>query len=168
MPIALGFQRELSMLSSLMRGTRSTLGRIGEMFVVVALEANGYLADLDHQPGAGDIRASCPDGQIKRVEVKTARLDKRGCFQFILKKRYPNGTFKTDCSNCDIVICLCVFPSGRVEIYTIPGNEVRNITKLQIPSKIAHSKSNWLKYHQSVHRLNLREENEGTYGLLAS
>lgn len=167
MPIALGFQRELAMLSSLMSGTRCALGRIGEMFVKVALEANGYLADILPERGAGDIRAVAPDGQVVRVEVKTARLSKCGYFQFILKKKYKNGTFKTDCSNCDVVICLCVFPSKRVEIYVIPYSEVRNLTIVKIPKNIDISKSIWRKYRQRLQTLTLNEVRD-TYAVRAS
>jgi len=167
MAIALGFSRELSTLAYLMTGTRITLGKVGEYYAKILLEAHGHLADLDHQRGQGDLRVVCPSGTVLRVEVKASRLSKRQYFEFCLKK-YNGKTMKTDCSGADAILLLGVKPSGRVEIYVVPQPAAANVKVIKVPSKLSPSKSIWHQYRQHVGNINFKEIEELNRELLGS
>lgn len=156
MAIALGFQRELSVLAYLMSGTRTTLGKTGEMFAKITLEAHGYLADIEHERQLGDLRVVTPAGSIMRVEVKTARVNKDGYFQFCVERRTKKGRLKTSCRKCDAVILLGVNQSGRVEIYVLPAKAATNISIIKIPAKLS-GRTRWKQYRQHMGRVNLNE-----------
>lgn len=156
MAIALGFQRELSMLCSIMSGSRVSLGRVGEQYCKVALEANGYLTDIDHQKGAGDLRTVLPDGQVLRIETKIAKLNKDGHFQFCITK-WKNGQMFTDCSGCDALMCLGIRQSGMAQFWIIPIPVVKQYKKIQITGKLNDFSAKWMGYRQHLGNLNFKE-----------
>lgn len=66
-----------------------------------------------------------------KIEVKTARLNVRGKFQFCLTKKDH-----ADIRKSDIVILQCVFPSGCVETFVVPTNIVENNSQITIRGNI--------------------------------
>lgn len=147
MGISLGFSRELSSLAYLMSGDRCSLGRAGEMYAKILCEAHGYLADIMHERFNGDLRVVAPSGVVLRVEVKTARVSKRGYYEFGLKIKTKTGQIRTDCANCDAILLLAISASGRVEIYVLPAKAAANVKVIKIPAKLS-GKSHWKQYRQ--------------------
>lgn len=156
MGISLGFSRELSTLAYLMTGDRCSLGKAGEMYAKILLEAHGYLADIDHKRLHGDLKVIAPSGLVMRVEVKTARLSKRKYFEFALTVKNKAGQTCTDCKKCDAIILLGIQPSGRVEIYVLPAKGAANVKHINIPAKTS-GKSHWKQYRQHVGNVSLNE-----------
>lgn len=156
MGISLGFSRELSSLAYLMSGERTTLGRTGELYATILMEAHGYLAQITHDYQRGDIRVVSPSGTVMYVEVKTARVNKDGYFQFCITRRTKTGRIKTSCRNCDAVILLGINRSGLVEIYVLPAKAVQDYSIIKIPTKLS-AKSHWKQYRQHVGNVNLNE-----------
>ena len=147
MGISLGFSRELSTLAMLMSGSRVTLGKTGERYAQILLEAHGYLANIDHKLKCGDLRVCTPSGTVMRVEVKAARVGSGGYYQFCLTRRTKQGRIKTSCAQCDAVILLGISASGRIEIYVLPAQAVQDRAIIKIPSKLS-GKSHWKQYRQ--------------------
>jgi hypothetical protein len=154
MPISLGFSRELATLSHLMSGDHVSLGRIGEEYARIALEAHGYLVGTSRERRHGDLWVSCPSGRHLCVEVKTARIGKDGTWQFCIKRKYNNGAIKTDCSKCDAVMLLAVRLSGNVEFFIIPSKAIQYTHIIKIGAFLKGSKSKYLIYRQQIGRLN--------------
>lgn len=156
MGISLGFSRELSTLSYLMCGDRVTLGRTGELYAKILLEAHGYLADIDHERKRGDLKVWSPAGTILRVEVKAARLSKDGSYQFCMNRKTKTGRVKTSCGDCDAVILLGITKAGRVEIYVLPAKAAQNYKIIKIRPKLK-GKNRWAQYRQQCGNVNLNE-----------
>lgn len=154
MGISLGFSRELSSLAYLMSGDRVTLGRTGEVYAKILLEAHGYLADIDHDRKRGDLRVVSPAGTVMRVEVKAARLGKDGSYQFCITRRTKQGRIKTSCCDCDAVVLLGIKPSGTVEIYVIPAKAAQHISIIKIRTN-SSGKSRWKQYRQHCGNVSL-------------
>jgi len=156
MGISLGFSRELSTLAFLMSGDRVTLGRAGEIYAKILLEAHGYLSDIDHERRRGDLRVVTPSGTIMRVEVKAARIGKDGSYQFCVNRKTKSGRVKTSCNDCDAVILLGITASGRVEIYVLPAKAAANYRIIKIRPK-SSGKNHWNQYRQHCGNVNLTE-----------
>jgi len=167
MPISLGFSIQLASLTFIMATDRVSLGVVGEQYAKILLEAHGYLAEIDHQRRRGDLRVTTPDGEILRVEVKTARLSKRKYFEYGLKI-FSNGRLRTDCTNCDALLLLGVRPTGLVEFYVVPVKAAANIKVIKIPGKKSRFHSNWKQYRQFEGSLNLNAIVEANRELMDS
>lgn len=140
-------------------GDRVTVGTVGEHYAKILLEAHGYLVDIDHQPKRGDLRVITPDGDILRVEVKTARPSKRGYFEYNLAK-WRNGKQSTCSSGCDVLILLGVNRAGLVEIYVLPQKAAANINVIKIPANCIASRSTWRQYRQWSGNVSLKAVSE--------
>lgn len=159
MPIALGFSRELSSLAFLMSGSRVTLGKTGEIYAQRMFEAHGYLADIDHQLKCGDLKVITPSGTVMRVEVKAARVNKDGYYQFCVTRRTKQGRIKTSCKDCDALVLLGIAASGKVDIYVVPAKVVTHQSIIKIGAKQGQ-KSRWKQYRQHLGAISLNEIEE--------
>lgn len=110
------------------RATPQALGTVGEIYAREMLEAAGYYA----RPSSrfqGDLLVRDPlIGTLYRVEVKTARKNRDGWWQFLLKKEG-----KTDSHHSDFLILLQVTDSYRVIPYIIPTS-VLSVNQIKISS----------------------------------
>lgn len=94
------------------------LGAMGEFEAINALKRAGYAAEKQSVKHAGDLRVTDKNtGEIYKVEVKTARKNKRGKWQFCLEKRGKTSTMYSD-----YVILLCISLAGHATQYLIPSS----------------------------------------------
>jgi len=70
-----------------------------------------------------------------KVEVKTARMNVRGKFQFCLTKKDHTNIRKSD-----VVILQCVFPNGCIEVFVVPTNIVENNSQITIGGNLENYK----------------------------
>lgn len=96
-----------------------TLGVHGEQVAMALFEKNGYRV---LRPGikSGDLLVvHLETGEVNKIEVKTARRNSAGRWQFNLRKKG-----KTDSRYSDYVLLMAVIVSGRVVPFLIPSEEV--------------------------------------------
>jgi len=113
---------------------RKALGVLGEMTVWKALQESGYV--VSRAPiFEGDLRAIDPDGVIYRVEVKTARQDSRGNWQFCIYR--SKGRVCTDFRHADLLVLLPVVEMSVIP-FVVPSAVItasRQITMTSHPAK---------------------------------
>ena len=101
------------------------LGAMGESHAGDKLREKGWLVDVPADKRCGDLRLIDPDtGEIKKAEIKTARMGNDGSWQFCINRVTRNGRNKTDCSLSDVVILQLVAITGLVVTYVIPSSEL--------------------------------------------
>lgn len=108
--------------------TPQQLGLLGEKIAKRNLEKFGLDVLLVSELSLGyDLLVN----DVLKVEVKTARMNKRGSFQFCLTK-----SDHTDIRKSDIVILQCIFPNGCIETFVVPTIIVKNNSQITIRGNI--------------------------------
>lgn len=113
----------------LIRNTgHNRLGLLGEKEIADLFTKAGYKVEKDDF-GSDLVVVNRPTGELLRVEVKTARKTTKG-FQFCLRK---SGHTTVDIS--DLIVLLCVNPSGRVRTYCMRPCECQSL-KITVTSTL--------------------------------
>jgi hypothetical protein len=144
----IGLQMTFPELECHMAHSRVSVGAWGEVMAARALEVNGYRVRTDHQ--VGDLTAYSRWGEIFHVEVKTARRASDKKWHFTLWK---NGSQDHRCA--DIVILLCVLPTGRVVPFVVPIHVLASKKAVCISSWPWRYKGQLAPYRQQIKALNL-------------
>lgn len=119
--------------------SHNVIGALGEAIAAAWLRAGGY-----HVSGSedSDLRVVNPfTGEALRVEVKTARRGKDGCWRATLEK-----TKHTSIRNADHLILLCVDIDCQVIPFSIPTQELRNHRVVAITSRPRSYSGQWSAY----------------------
>lgn len=136
--------------------TRVT-GYLGELLVLEALKKTRWRA---YQPKAhkiGDlVITDTSTGEILKVEVKTARRDKKGRWQFCLNKNDKHGV--TSIAHSDVVILLAIDNLNRVFPYVIPSSFFESRTKIALTTHPDKYAGRWSSFKQT---LNLSLDTQG-------
>jgi len=131
--------------------TAQALGALGEQLVFRILESKGYTVSNVHSgERRGDLRAVTPNGEIMRVEVKTARQTKDGKYHFSLLKEG-----KRDHRDSDLIIFLCVTRAGFVVPFVIPTSVLSNHKATSICGDPYHYNGKYRPYRQRLYALEL-------------
>lgn len=146
-----GAHPELPGLINHLSHSHVQVGAAGERLSYILLEQQGYVVSNVH-PGEcrGDLRVITKHGEIMKVEVKTARAGKDGRWHFNLR---VDG--HSDHRHSDIVILLCVLPSGYVVPFVVPVPAVAGIKQVNISSNPEQYKGKFSRYRQLVSALSL-------------
>lgn len=129
--------------------THTALGVCGELLVSRCLCEQGYRQLQSHK--RGDLTMADRDGVIVNIEVKTARLDKHGRFQFCIRK--PGHT---DAQNSHWTVLLAVLTSGKPVPFVVPSVELQaKCVAIGVPGKYA---GRLAKYRQHIDSLSLSME----------
>jgi len=135
-----------------MAQTQVSLGLAGEILVAQALVARGYDASISHK--MGDLIVYNERGDTLAVEVKTARRNKSGTYQFCMIKNWQ-GRVCCDHRKSDWTVFLCVLRTGNVIPFVVPSLIIgsrRGVAVTSYPLKY----SGWLSgYRQSIDRIKL-------------
>lgn len=125
--------------------SRKGIGVMGEVMAAQLLEKAGYAVSFtQHRQKRGDLRVVAPKtGEIKRVEVKTARRTTDGKWRFLLWKK---GC--TDYRHADVVILLAVLKSGRAVPFVIPVDDLGERAQVAITSHPENYSGRWAQYRQ--------------------
>lgn len=126
-------------------------GSIGETLVLEMLKAQGYQARKTTGKCRGDLLVTDQTtGETVKVEVKTARADGRGKFQFCLKKDDRYGG--TDCTRADVLVLLCVTKSGSHALFVMPSENLnqRALTISGNPHEYSGKYKNYRQYHNTL------------------
>lgn len=120
----------------------------GEQLAAALLERAGYRVDYVRQAEhAGDLKATDPaTGETWRVEVKTARRERSGRWQFLMRKADRHGV--TDCANADVVLLLAVLKTGTAVPFLIPCPALAGVQKITISSHPEEYAGKWSIYRQ--------------------
>lgn len=126
-------------------------GKIGETIASALFEEAGFWAAKFKQgTKCGDLKVARRDtGEEFKVEVKTARIDKEGKYQFCLKR---DGNM-TDCKNADYVLLLAAMNSVLVVPFLIPVTAIGNQKKFTISTNPLEFRGNWAKYRFDLDNL---------------
>lgn len=142
---------ELPMLIGMLATSHTNAGAAGERLVGIALELKGYKVQPNKMgTHCGDLRAISPDGEILRVEVKTARPTAEG-YRFCLRRKG-----KTDFRHADIVVLLCVEPSGQVVPFVMPSRALASKTSIGINKKVREYSGRWATFRQRLESIDLQ------------
>lgn len=128
--------------------TRRAVGAAGEVAVARALEAQGYRVDISHHAKRGDLLVFAAHDRILTIEVKTSRSSRVG-WQFTLYKHWQ-GRECADHRFTDLVICLCLYPSGLAVPFVIPTRVIADQHTLKIPSDPDTYAGKWLGFRQRL------------------
>lgn len=111
------------------------LGWLGEQIVKELIPASRFSVYKPKARYAGDLwLTDRRTGELLKVEVKTAQMNKRSRFEFKLRKNDKHGV--TDISHADAVIFFCIHPSGLFWFYFIPVSALgANQKSLTLPGK---------------------------------
>lgn len=101
-------------------------------------------ARIEHKLYAGDVKAVLETGEIKRIEVKTARLGIDGHFRFTLVK-----TGHTAHKWADYVLCLCVYDESLVIPFVIPTSACGTVRAIAISRDVVKYAGKWAAYRQN-------------------
>lgn len=143
------------LLKHLANPSSNAIGALGEQLCYHALTARGYLVSNAHpKEHRGDLRIITRDGQILRVEVKTARRSADGYYRATLRK--PG---KTDHGDSDVVILLCVMEAGYVVPFVIPTPLIIHKNTLAVGNPDTY-RGKFARYRQRLYSLNLERERE--------
>jgi len=144
----IGLQMTMHELTAHMSQSHTAVGLTGEVAIARAFEANGYLVDVSHE--GGDLHVVDSDGVMHRVEVKTARRGKDGCWRFTL---YKKGS--QDHRKADFVVLMCLSKAGFGVPFVIPISACKDRNSAQISSWPDKYKG-WLSpFRQSMRKLRL-------------
>ena len=105
------------------------LGDVGEIYVASKLISAGYRVKKSPKFQGDLICHDQQTGERLRVEVKTARRNAQGYWQFNLRKRG-----KTDVSHADVIILVQITDFCKPYLYVIPTFEVGNAHQIKITS----------------------------------
>lgn len=126
--------------------SRRTLGLLGELTCLREFQRAGYRAEHSRRLEA-DIRLVNPrTGEKILVEVKTARRDKRGNYQFCLYRELPRGVV-TDYRHADYVVLLALLDGLTAVSFVIP---VSAIDAKQISFKNPLQTRRWAAYRRDL------------------
>lgn len=129
-------------------------GKIGEKLVSQMLTWQGYQVRQPDGRCQGDLSVvDLTTGETIKVEVKTARTNVLGRYQFCLKKNDKYGG--TDCARSDVIVFLCVTKSGSHALFVIPS-EICQQRQLTIFGNPHEYRGKWAGYRQYHNTLNLR------------
>lgn len=150
----IGQQLTIPQLRRHLSQSRSAVGVAGEILVARALEAQGHRVSIAHD--RGDLSVFLPDGQILGIEVKSARRNKQGKYQFTLWKHWQ-GRQCADHHNADVVILLCVLRTGDAVPFVVPVETLGTRHTVAITS-FPTDYNGWLvTYRQTIRQLHLPE-----------
>jgi hypothetical protein len=131
--------------------SHTAIGVMGELLIAKLLCEAGYRILQSHK--RGDLTVADCNGVITNIEVKTARVDKHGRWQFCLRKKGH-----TDCSVTDLVVFLLVQSTGRPIPFVVPSIELKaKCVAFSSPSRYA---GRLAKYRTTLKRLHLSMEIE--------
>lgn len=137
-------------------GSAFVRGKIGEKMVFHMLKWQGYQVYEPDGRCQGDIKViDQTTGEAIRVEVKTARANVRGKYQFCLKKDDKYGG--TDCRRADVVVLVAVTKSGSNVLFVIPADECKG-RQITISGNPHEYRGKYLKFRQYHNTLNLRTD----------
>jgi len=108
------------------------LGLAGEAYVASILRLQGFLVShiAQNQSKSGDIRAVDKfTGEVHLVEVKTAKISKRGRWQFCLNKG-----LHTQCTYSDIIVFLIIDKNEKIFMYACPSSFFRGTQNFTMSS----------------------------------
>jgi len=145
---------EMKLLGYAMGGSSNALGTAGEIFAYLALRNSGYRALIDHERHYGDIKVTLDDGSILRCEVKTARCNADGRYNFLLHGK-RGGKTETLCVEVDFVMILAVSVSGNVRVFIIPRSALGNQSTVKIPKVSVRSRNKYGQFEQSITKISL-------------
>lgn len=133
--------------------TSYAVGAHGQTVATALLEASGYEVSNHGDYCRGhDLTAVDPEtGFVIRVEVKAARRNSRGGWQFTLRKRGPYGY--AEHTHSDVLLLLAVMASGRIVPYVIPVDDVRDKRAIHIPSHPSIYRGKYAHYRQSANNI---------------
>lgn len=131
--------------------SRKGVGLLGEKVGAAIFEEAGFWAAKFKQgTKCGDLKVARKDnGEEFKIEVKTARKDKEGIYQFCLVR---DGNM-TDCKHADYVLLLASMDSGAVVPFLIPVTAIGNQKKFTISSNPLEYRGNWSKYRFDLNNL---------------
>lgn len=131
-------------------------GKVGEQMIFHMLKLQGYQVYEPDGKCQGDIKViDQTTGEALKVEVKTASVDKRGHYQFCLRKKDKYGG--TDCAPADFVILVAVTKSGSHSIFVIPAGELTT-KATKITGNPHEYAGKWAKFRQYHNTVNLRTD----------
>lgn len=136
---------------------RNAIGALGERMALLLLQRRGYIVDYvarDRQR-RGDLRVVDGDGEVIRVEVKTARQCKDGKWRFLLWKKSTPGKSGQDCRDADMLILLAVLKTGDVIPFVIPMAEARERSQICISSHPETYTGCWSRFRQRAGLLSI-------------
>lgn len=126
----------------------NAVGGLGETLVAAALRERGYRVTKPRRAHRGDLNVRISTTTL-RIEVKTSRRGKDGCWRFNLYK-YWQGRECANHRNADYVVLVCVTQAGRAIPYVIPVAAIENLSSITIPKhpdkyagKYAHFQQDW-------------------------
>lgn len=123
--------------------TNQKLGALGEIYAKWWFVSEGWEAHHSVIPKQGDITIISKKKKLPiKVEVKTAKRDERGMYQFCLRK---DG--KTDISHSDHVLLMAIDNEGVLYRYLIPSRALGDRKKCTItshPENYSGFLSKWL------------------------
>lgn len=126
--------------------SRRALGLMGEFCCLREFQRAGYRAEHSRRLEA-DIRLTDPlTGEKILVEVKTARRNKRGSYQFCLYRELPRGVV-TDYHHADYVVLLALLDGLTAVSFVIP---VADIDQRQISFKNPLETRRWMAYRRDL------------------
>lgn len=142
---------DLPALVALLSTSHTNVGAAGERIAHIALASAGYTVKAV-RPGEkrGDLRVVTSDGEILRVEVKTARVSSDDRYHFCLRKGKH-----TDQNHADILLLLCVEASGNMIPFALPVRALAVPKTATIPRKVRSYAGKLAKYRQRLETLNL-------------
>jgi hypothetical protein len=118
--------------------TIGTLGLAGEMTVIRDLNRKGLAAKKASRK-AGDVQVCKKTGEkLYTLEVKTARKDRDGFFQFCLYRKVGNRVC-TDFRHADFVMLLAVNDDASVTAFLIPSDKL-NQKKIKLSNPLNSKK----------------------------
>lgn len=128
---------------------RNGIGQLGETLAALLLEKNGY--QVTHTrigQRRGDLQVIDTDGQIHRIEVKTARRSKDKKWRFLL---YKQG--EQDYRDADFVLLLAVTASGQTIPFLIPTAEIGQRSIICITSNPRQYTGRWAAFRRTESNL---------------
>jgi len=123
------------------------VGTYGEIIVAALFEQSGYdVATTGRGTKRGDLRVfDALTGEFWDIEVKTARPNKTGRFQFCLRR---DGGM-CDCGHADYVVLLAALPSGRCITFLIPVAKLGTYKTLTITADPEKYAGKWKEFRLS-------------------
>ncbi|MCL4251808.1 MAG: hypothetical protein KJ065_26885 [Anaerolineae bacterium] len=139
------------MTAYLSEPNRRGIGRIGEELVYRKLrDANLQVSFAHHGEQRGDLIARTLQGEVIRVEVKTARRNCARKWCFTLEK---NG--HTSITHSDVLILLCITASGDFVPFVIPVSDVIGRRHIVITSEPEYYSGRFARYRQHRNSVDL-------------
>lgn len=123
--------------------THREIGAVGERWLKEALERQGYRVAYGHMGSKnGDLAVvDVTTGEVRKIEVKTAREGRDGKWRFTLFK-----AGHADHRHADMVVLLAVMASGRVVPFVMPVEAVaaqRQAVITSHPERYAGKLARW-------------------------